>query len=446
MQLNAAQFFEVNALSERIYDTVIFDLDGTLSDNSEGIIRSTAYAMERLGRPMLPEADCSRLIGPPLMLSFKRFWNMDEPEGLKALAFYHERHQSVGYLENRLYPGIRPLLATLRAQGTHVAVATGKPRDITLRILEHFGVLADIDQVEGSTPSSSKYEKADLIRRITARYPGRAVMIGDTAEDMAGAAGAGTEGIYVRYGFGGAWTSPDQKRMRAADTVADLSRMLLGDIPAPRGLMIALEGLDGCGKTTAARHLDQWLTQQGYEITHTREPGGCPLSESIRALLLAPENRAMTPTVEALLYAASRHQHVTEVILPALQQGRAVLCDRYVASSLAYQGAGRQLGMDTIRQYNAEAIRLCSPDITVYLRLEADQSLARRLAASEPDRIERETRDFFLRVQEGFDRLAAEDPEHFLIIDAGQPLESVAAALDRQLPDALRRGGFWSCA
>lgn len=428
-----------------MFDTVIFDLDGTLSDNSEGILRSVAYAMERLGRPMLPQEQQTGLIGPPLMMSFARYWELPETEALEALRLYRERFESVGYLENRLYPGIRPLLRALSERGTCLAVATGKPRAVTLRILSHFGILPWFTEVECAQPESQDNQKADLIRRILVRHPGRAVMIGDTADDMQGAAEAGIEGIYADYGFGGAWTpGAGQKACHAADPAA-LAALLLPEPPAPRGLMISLEGLDGCGKTTVARHLDTWLVNQGYAVTHTREPGGCPISESIRALLLAPEHTEMTPTAEALLYAASRYQHVTDVILPAIAAGKAVICDRYVDSSLAYQGAGRRLGVGTIRTYNAEAMRLCMPDITIYLRLDADQSLARRRAASEPDRIERERRDFFIRAQEAFDRLAEEESGRYLTIDAGQPVGQVLAELDARLPEYMRRGGFWPC-
>ena len=424
-----------------MFDTVIFDLDGTLSDNSEGIIGSIRYALERLGRPMPGDNVVRRFIGPPLVMSFQRYCGMENTESLEALRLYRERYEVTGYLENRLYPGIRTLLTELKRRGAKLAVATGKPGQITESILEHFGILNLFDRVEGSTPEAVSSQKSELIRRILEKCPGNAVMIGDTQDDMAGAEEAGIAGIHVRYGFGGEWRPEDPGTASVRD-VQELSMILLGEIPMAKGVFISLEGLDGCGKTTVSRHLDTMLRRYGYEVVHTREPGGCPISEDIRGLLLSTEHGEMTATAEALLYAASRYQHVNDVILPALRRGCAVICDRYVDSSLAYQGEGRQLGIDTIRAYNAKAMELCMPDITVYLRLDAETSLNRRLSESAPDRIEQEKRDFFERAMQGFDRLAREEPERYLTIDASQPVETVIGELSARLPEYMARGGF----
>ena len=427
-----------------MFDTVIFDLDGTLSDNSEGILGSVEYAVSRLGLSMPDQETQLRLIGPPLMMSFDRYWHMPADQALEALRLYRERYEVTGYLENKLYPGIRELLIALKREGASLAVATGKPQKITCSILEHFGILPLFDCVEGASPESATNEKAALIRRIMDRHPEKAVMVGDTEDDMVGAQRAGISGICVRYGFGGDWQPKQDMDVRIAEDVDALSRLLLGRVPKRRGVFISLEGLDGCGKTTASNHLEQLMRQLGYPVVHTREPGGCPISEHIRELLLAPEHREMTATTEALLYAASRVQHVTDVVLPALEKGEAVISDRYVDSSLAYQGEGRQLGMDTIRAYNAEAMRLCMPDITVYLRLDAETSLGRRLSESAPDRIEREKREFFERAQRGFDALAAAEPDRYLTIDASRTVEEVKRDLSERVPEYLRCGGFWS--
>ena len=426
-----------------MYDTIIFDLDGTLSDNSEGIIGSIGYALERMSRPMPGPDVLRRFIGPPLMMSFQRWCGMPEAESREALRLYRERFETTGYLENRLYPGIRALLTELKRRGCALAVATGKPAAITREILRHFGVLSLFDQVEGSRPDASASQKPDLIRRILSNHPGRAVMIGDTEDDMTGARTAGIEGIHVQYGFGGEWR-PEAALAQTVPDVDALCLALLGEIPDPKGVFISLEGLDGCGKTTVARHLERLLVQYGYEVVHTREPGGCPISENIRTLLLSTDHKEMTATAEALLYAASRFQHVNDVICPALRRGCAVLCDRYVDSSLAYQGEGRRLGVDTIRSYNARAMSVCMPDVTVYLRLSAEASLRRRLAASAPDRIEQEKREFFERAARGFDDLAAAEPERYLTVDASQPLEAVLHEVSSRLPGYLTDRGVWA--
>ena len=425
-----------------MFDTYIFDLDGTLSDNSEGIFAGIRYALERLGKPVPEPAELRRFIGPPLRMTFLRRCHLTEEESLEALRLYRERYEATGYLENELYPGIRALLTELKREGKALAVATGKPTPVTRGILRYFGVFHLFDRIEGSSPESVSNQKSDLIRRITEQLPGKAVMIGDTEDDMNGARDAGITGIHVQYGFGDGWR-PEQG-IQSARTVEELSELLLGRTLQPRGVFISLEGLDGCGKTTVAGHLHTLLKRMGYPVIHTREPGGCPISENIRELLLSTSHSEMRATTEALLYAASRYQHAADVIMPALQRGDAVLCDRYVDSSLAYQGEGRALGLENIRAYNQQAMALCMPDITVYLRLDAETSLRRRLSVSTPDRIEREKRDFFERAQRAFDRLAEEEPERYLTIDARQPVEAVIAELDARLPEYMKRRGIWA--
>ncbi len=427
-----------------MFDTVIFDLDGTLSDNSRGILGSVRYALDRMGLPAPETAVLRTFIGPPLMMSFINHCGMNTEEAQQAVQYYCERFETTGYLENRLYPGIRDLLIALKRGGTALALATGKPKDITCKILSHFGILHLFDQVEGSVRSATTNRKADLIARIRQHLPGSAVMVGDTADDIIGARDAGIDGIFVRYGFGDEADLLGDMKCQFADDPADLGRLLLGAPPEPRGLLISLEGLDGCGKTTVANHLERLLTDGGYRVVHTREPGGCAISERIRDLLLSPEHREMTATTEALLYAASRSQHVTDVILPALKRGEAVISDRYIDSSIAYQGLGRGLGAETVRAMNADAMRRCMPDVTLYLRLGAEVSLSRRLSASAPDRIEREKQDFFERAGEAFDRLAAEEPQRFLVIDAGQSADQVMQEIENRLPTFLIGKGIWA--
>ena len=195
----------------------------------------------------------------------------------------------------------------------------------------------------------------------------------------------------------------------------------------PRGRMISLEGTDGCGKSTQIQMLGEWLTRRGYEVVNTREPGGCPISEKIREVILSLDSKGMSAECEALLYAAARIEHVREVILPALDAGKIVLCDRFLDSSIAYQAYGRELGEDFIRQINKAASDAVAPDCT--LQMDIDRASAReRLSKGAPlDRLEREQEAFFVRVAEGYDRVAEGAPERVHRIDSGRSVEEVFA-------------------
>ena len=162
-----------------------------------------------------------------------------------------------------------------------------------------------------------------------------------------------------------------------------------------RGLFITLEGNDGAGKTTMAKKALEYLQKKGYRAIYTREPGGSMIAEKIRTVLLDPENTKMDAITEAILYAASRRQHLVEVVLPALEEGTIVLCDRFIDSSLAYQGEGRKLGMDAIEQLNQFAIQGCMPDLTLFLAIDEKTSQARLKARDEKkDRLELEEEAF----------------------------------------------------
>ena len=159
----------------------------------------------------------------------------------------------------------------------------------------------------------------------------------------------------------------------------------------------------------------------------TREPGGTPIGEKIREILLDRENAGMTDETEALLYAASRAQHVREVIRPAVKAGKVVLCDRFVDSSAAYQGGGRQMGIEKILQINAPAVDGTLPDLTVYLDIDHRTAMARRRAATEPDRMEMEAESFHARVEEGYHELIRRDPKRFAVVNAEGDRDSIAA-------------------
>ena len=198
--------------------------------------------------------------------------------------------------------------------------------------------------------------------------------------------------------------------------------MILG---VATGRLITVEGLDGAGKTTLVAGLTRELAARGRELLVLREPGGVELSERIRELVKDPE-LAVDPRAEALLYAAARAQLVAEQLVPLLERGQWVLLDRFVDSSLAYQGAGRGLGVEAIRSLNELATGGLRPDRTLLLRI--DQAVGReRIGGRDPDRLEREPPEFFEAVAGAYDELAAADPDRIAVIDAAQPPERVLA-------------------
>jgi len=189
-------------------------------------------------------------------------------------------------------------------------------------------------------------------------------------------------------------------------------------------MFISFEGLDGCGKTTQAGMLADALELEGREVVRVREPGGTPTGERIRELLLDPAAR-IGPAAEALLYAAARAQLVEDVIAPALARGSVVIADRFIDSSLAYQGVGRGLGLERILAVNQLATGELMPDATLLLRLSADEASRRR--SGDPDRIEAEHAGFHADVAGGFDAAAARFPGRIRVVDASGPPRTVLA-------------------
>jgi dTMP kinase len=187
-------------------------------------------------------------------------------------------------------------------------------------------------------------------------------------------------------------------------------------------MFISFEGLDGCGKTTQAAMLADALEAAGREVVRVREPGGTSAGEQIRGLLLDPQAR-IGPAAEALLYAAARAQLVDEVIRPAIERGADVVADRFIDSSLAYQGAARALGIDRILEVNDLATRGVMPDRTLLLRLQGDEAASRRSAS--PDRIEAEGATFHDAVAEGFEEAARRFPDRIAVIDASGSRDDV---------------------
>jgi dTMP kinase len=199
--------------------------------------------------------------------------------------------------------------------------------------------------------------------------------------------------------------------------------MILG---VATGRLITVEGLDGAGKTTLVAGLTRELATRGRELLVLREPGGVELSERIRALVKDPE-LAIDPRAEALLYAAARAQLVAEELVPLLESGQWVLLDRFVDSSLAYQGAGRGLGVERIRHLNELATGGLTPDRTLLLRIDPAVGRA-RITDRQPDRLEQAGEQFFETVATAYDELATAEPDRIAVIDADRPPEQVLAA------------------
>ncbi|MCX5170549.1 dTMP kinase [Streptomyces antibioticus] len=221
----------------------------------------------------------------------------------------------------------------------------------------------------------------------------------------------------------------------------DLRDALLGgddpvQAPAPTGFFIALEGGDGAGKSTQAEALAEWIRAKGHEVVLTREPGATPVGKRLRSILLDVSSAGLSHRAEALLYAADRAEHVDTVVRPALERGAVVITDRYIDSSVAYQGAGRDLSPTEIARISRWATDGLVPHLTVLL--DVSPETARERFTEAPDRLESEPAEFHTRVRSGFLTLAAADPGRYLVVDAGQQPEAVTtvvrARLDRMLP------------
>ncbi|HEV3319551.1 MAG TPA: dTMP kinase [Solirubrobacteraceae bacterium] len=205
----------------------------------------------------------------------------------------------------------------------------------------------------------------------------------------------------------------------------------------PGGRLITIEGLDGAGKSTLALGLHAALGERGVRVELLREPGGVALSERIRELVMDPAF-AVNPRAEALLYAAARAQLVCERLRPLLHAGVLVLLDRFVDSSLAYQGAGRELGIEPVHAINLFATDSLAPDRTLLLRIAPAHGRARQdVRAGAPDRLEREDEPFFARIAAAYDELAHSEPERFRVLDAAQPPTRVLADALLAIEDLL---------
>lgn len=204
------------------------------------------------------------------------------------------------------------------------------------------------------------------------------------------------------------------------------------------GLFIALEGPDGSGKSTITSLLAEYFKEKGIDHIITREPGGTKIGEAIRKLILDTSNTEMCPETEALLYAASRGQHVHEKILPALQEGKIVLCDRFVLSSLAYQGVGRDLGIEEVKAINDFAIKEVYPDLILFFHVDPEITLRRKTRKIGGDRLEKEGNQFHNKVYNGYMGLIKLYPKNIKLIDASKSIEEVLAQSIAAIEEKLR--------
>lgn len=206
-------------------------------------------------------------------------------------------------------------------------------------------------------------------------------------------------------------------------------------------MFITFEGGEGAGKSTAIKRIVEKLTSEGYEIVLTREPGGTPIAEEIRNVILDKKNTAMDPRTEALLYAASRRQHLVEIVIPALKEGKLVLCDRFIDSSLAYQGGARGIGIDNVYNMNLFATEGMLPDLTILFDIKPEEGLARIAANSqrEVNRLDVEKLAFHNKVRDSFHELAKKFPERFVIIDASKGPDEVFEESYKAIEDRLKK-------
>jgi len=223
---------------------------------------------------------------------------------------------------------------------------------------------------------------------------------------------------------------------RAADPVDGMDVIGVGPGGlARRGLFVAFEGGDGSGKSTQLRLLRDHLEELGMPVVVTREPGGTAIGEGIREILLDPASAAMNDRAEALLYAAARAQHVAEVIEPALAEGKVVLCDRFIDSSIVYQGAGRALGEVKVEELNLWATGQVVPDVIILLDVAAEEGLRRAGAEAEPDRLEAAGEPFHATVRDAYRRRADAEPHRWLLLDGSAPVDALHATI---LDDVLQ--------
>lgn len=207
-----------------------------------------------------------------------------------------------------------------------------------------------------------------------------------------------------------------------------------------KGIFITMEGPDGSGKSTQIALLREYLESKGYDVIITREPGGTTISEAIREIILNKDYKEMAPVTEMLLYASARAQLVSEVIGPAIRTGKAVISDRFIDSSLVYQGMARGLGVETVYNVNSVAIGDYMPDVTFLLDLPAEIGIGRKKDQKELDRMELESLDFHRDVAEGYRSLAGKYPDRIETVDATLPIDEICGIIRGKVEEVLGYG------
>ncbi|VUD56569.1 Thymidylate kinase [Thalassocella blandensis] len=205
-----------------------------------------------------------------------------------------------------------------------------------------------------------------------------------------------------------------------------------------KGKFITVEGSEGVGKSTNIAFIKAWLKQKNIDVIHTREPGGTPLAEELRYVLLKNREENFNPMAELLVMFAARAQHLHEVILPAIERGQWVLCDRFTDATFAYQGFGRGLELNLITELESLVQQGVHPDKTFYLDIDVAIGLQRAQARGDLDRFENEKIEFFERVRQGYLERVAQEPDRYIVIDAGQGLADVQHDISAQLERLVR--------
>ena len=209
------------------------------------------------------------------------------------------------------------------------------------------------------------------------------------------------------------------------------------------GRLITFEGLDGCGKTTQLEKTKDWLTEQGYDVLKTRQPGGTKIGQQIRRILLDPKHEELQPESELLLYLSDRIQHIQETIIPAKATGKIVLCDRFHDSTVAYQGYGRGLNLNSIESVVAHCIKPYDPDLTILLNISPETvtlRLEQREEYAEKDRLDLESLNFFKKTAQGFQVLAAAETERYVCLNGEQDIEVIHQEIVAVLQERFQLG------
>ncbi|MDD3846432.1 MAG: dTMP kinase [Syntrophorhabdaceae bacterium] len=205
-------------------------------------------------------------------------------------------------------------------------------------------------------------------------------------------------------------------------------------------MLITFEGIEGSGKTTQIELLSDYLSGEGHSVVKTREPGGTGFGEALREVLLK-NNMDVDPLSELLVFMAMRAQHVEEVILPALQDGKVILCDRFIDATYAYQGYGRKIDLGVIETLNRLVTKGIRPNLTILMNVTAERGLKRKAAASLMDRIEEEDISFHQRVKKAYEKLAKEDPKRFFVVDGSLKVEAIHEIVREKTNNVLKSYG-----